>query len=234
MKLRVYNAVYGPGPARRSLLREGSSSESAPITVSPSARSRLSSTAHSVRAARPCSSPTPTRRTPPGFFTAERRGIAADASKRPCARGIQIETHAIGDRANRAILDLYETGAENGAAREAKDPRAAVAGGACPDSRPRRTSHVSRNSASSPRCNHPTPSAICSSRRVGSAKNGSPAPTPGRACSRSGAIIAGGSDAPVERGEPMIEFYAAVARKSVKGESAKAGIPSRPSRGSRL
>jgi predicted amidohydrolase YtcJ len=36
---------------------------------------------------------------------------------------------------------------------------------------------------------------------------------------KSGAIIAGGSDAPVERGEPMIEFYAAVARKSLKGFS---------------
>jgi predicted amidohydrolase YtcJ len=35
----------------------------------------------------------------------------------------------------------------------------------------------------------------------------------------SGAIVCGGSDAPVERGEPMIEFYAAVARKSIKGES---------------
>ena len=47
---------------------------------------------------------------------------------------------------------------------------------------------------------------------------------------KSGAIICGGSDAPVERGEPMIEFYAAVARKSMKGEfTAKAGIPSKPS-----
>ena len=36
---------------------------------------------------------------------------------------------------------------------------------------------------------------------------------------KTGAIIAGGSDAPVERGEPMIEFYAAVARKSLKGET---------------
>src|SRR5438105_12853523 len=36
---------------------------------------------------------------------------------------------------------------------------------------------------------------------------------------KSGCIIAGGSDAPVERGEPMIEFYAAGARKSIKGES---------------
>jgi hypothetical protein len=36
---------------------------------------------------------------------------------------------------------------------------------------------------------------------------------------KSGSIIAGGSDAPVERGEPMIEFYAAVARKDQKGFS---------------
>ena len=36
---------------------------------------------------------------------------------------------------------------------------------------------------------------------------------------KAGSIIPGGSDAPVERGEPMIEFYAAVARKSIKGES---------------
>src|SRR5207244_13522564 len=34
-----------------------------------------------------------------------------------------------------------------------------------------------------------------------------------------GSIIAGGSDAPVERGEPMIELYAAVARKDMKGYS---------------
>jgi predicted amidohydrolase YtcJ len=42
---------------------------------------------------------------------------------------------------------------------------------------------------------------------------------------KSGCIIAGGSDAPVERGEPMIEFYAAVARKSVKGFSAEGWHP---------
>jgi len=34
-----------------------------------------------------------------------------------------------------------------------------------------------------------------------------------------GNMIAGGTDAPVERGEPMIEFYAAVARKSITGYS---------------
>ena len=34
-----------------------------------------------------------------------------------------------------------------------------------------------------------------------------------------GAIIAGGSDAPVEQGDPRIEFYAAVARRDLRGKS---------------
>ena len=50
---------------------------------------------------------------------------------------------------------------------------------------------------------------------------------------KSGAIICGGSDAPVERGEPMIEFYAAVARKSIKGESGEGWHPSKLSRASK-
>src|SRR5258706_7650960 len=42
---------------------------------------------------------------------------------------------------------------------------------------------------------------------------------------KSGSIIPGGSDAPVERGEPMIEFYAAVARKDLKGFSGEGWHP---------
>ena len=42
---------------------------------------------------------------------------------------------------------------------------------------------------------------------------------------KSGCTIPGGSDAPVERGEPMIEFYAAVARKSIRGESGEGWHP---------
>jgi predicted amidohydrolase YtcJ len=34
-----------------------------------------------------------------------------------------------------------------------------------------------------------------------------------------GAAVVGGSDAPVERGDPLIEFYAAVARKDLTGFS---------------
>src|SRR5437588_702308 len=42
---------------------------------------------------------------------------------------------------------------------------------------------------------------------------------------KSGVIIPGGSDAPVERGEPMIEFYAAVARKDIRGYSGEGWHP---------
>jgi predicted amidohydrolase YtcJ len=40
-----------------------------------------------------------------------------------------------------------------------------------------------------------------------------------RALIDAGAVIAGGSDAPVEQGDPRIEFYAAVARKDLEGNA---------------
>jgi predicted amidohydrolase YtcJ len=42
---------------------------------------------------------------------------------------------------------------------------------------------------------------------------------------KTGVVIPGGSDAPVERGEPMIEFYAAVARKDIRGFSGEGWHP---------
>lgn len=44
-----------------------------------------------------------------------------------------------------------------------------------------------------------------------------------------GAIIVGGSDAPVEVGTPQIEFYAAVARKDLEGFSTEDWYPRRGS-----
>ena len=40
-----------------------------------------------------------------------------------------------------------------------------------------------------------------------------------------GNIVIGGTDAPAERGDPRIEFYAAVARKDLKGFSAEGWNP---------
>src|ERR671939_1962011 len=42
---------------------------------------------------------------------------------------------------------------------------------------------------------------------------------------KAGSIIPGGSDAPVERCEPMIEFYAAVSRRDLKGYSGEGWHP---------
>jgi hypothetical protein len=46
-----------------------------------------------------------------------------------------------------------------------------------------------------------------------------------RALIDAGAVVAGGSDAPVEQGDPRIEFYAAVARKDLKGQSGEGWHP---------
>jgi predicted amidohydrolase YtcJ len=132
--------------------------------------------------------------------------------------GIQVETHAIGDWANRFILDEYERALKTVPVRNRKfrDPRW----------RDEHTQIV--NPADLPRFAklgiipsmqpshaigdlHFVPSRIGIARTAGAYA--------WQTLIKSGAIIAGGSDAPVERGEPMIEFYAAVARKDIRGFS---------------
>ena len=40
---------------------------------------------------------------------------------------------------------------------------------------------------------------------------------PGKSFIDAGSIVPGGTDAPVERGDPRIEFYAAITRRSLEG-----------------
>jgi predicted amidohydrolase YtcJ len=133
-------------------------------------------------------------------------------------RGIQVETHSIGDRANRMILDLYE------AAFKAVPPNERKIG------EPRwRVEHAQIvNLVDIPRFaklgvipsmqpSHAISDLFFAPARLGMDRLAGAYAW--QSLLKSGAIICGGSDAPVERGEPMIEFYAAVARKSIKGES---------------
>jgi hypothetical protein len=139
-------------------------------------------------------------------------------------RGIQIETHAIGDRANRTILDWYEKAfrAVPPNQRKIRNPRWRVEHaqivhpsdiprfarlGVLPSMQP---SHAISDL-------HFAPSRLGLERLKGAYA--------WRSFLKSGSIIAGGSDAPVERGDPMIEFYAAVARKDLKGFSAEGWHP---------
>ncbi len=143
---------------------------------------------------------------------------AATALKTARDAGIQVSVHAIGDRANRAVLDWYE------ASRAAAGPEWR--------SRPSprwRIEHAQViNPADIPRfANLGVIASMQPSHAIGDlyfapARLG-PERLKGayawRSLLDSGAVIAGGSDAPVERGDPAIEFYAAVARKSLDGYS---------------
>ena len=130
--------------------------------------------------------------------------------------GIQVETHAIGDRANRTILDLYERAfkAVPAAQRKVKDPRWRVEHAQIihPEDIPR---FVKLGVIPSMQPSHAIGDLHFAPSRLGMKRlEGAYA---WRSLIRLGLKIAGGSDAPVERGEPMIEFYAAVARKDLRG-----------------
>jgi predicted amidohydrolase YtcJ len=133
-------------------------------------------------------------------------------------RGIQVETHAIGDHANRMILDLYEAAFKAVPPNERKigEPRWRVEHAQIVD-----LADIPRLAKlgviPSMQPSHAISDLFFAPARLGMDRLAGAYAW--QSFLKSGAIICGGSDAPVERGEPMIEFYAAVARKSIKGES---------------
>lgn len=134
-------------------------------------------------------------------------------------KGIQVMTHAIGDRANHEILNLYEEAfkAVPPDERKVKEPRWRVEHAqilAAQDLARFARLHV----IASMQPSHAISDFFFAPRRLGEKRlRGAYA---WESLLKSGAIVTAGSDAPVEKGEPMIEFYAAVARKSINGFSA--------------
>jgi predicted amidohydrolase YtcJ len=131
-------------------------------------------------------------------------------------KGIQIETHAIGDRGNRLMLDLYERAfaAVPVPHRAVAEPRWRIEHAQVlhPDDIPQ---FAKLGVIASMQPSHAISDLYFAPSRLG------PERVAGAYAWRSvldaGAIIAGGSDAPVERGEPMIEFYAAAERRALDG-----------------
>lgn len=131
-------------------------------------------------------------------------------------KGIQVETHAIGDRANRVILDLYEKAfnAVPPVERKVREPRWRVEHAQIvnPADIPR---FIKLGVIPSMQPSHAIGDLHFAPARLGIKRlEGAYA---WQSFIKQGSIVAGGSDAPVERGEPMIEFYAAVARKDQSG-----------------
>src|SRR5918999_4510840 len=222
IKLRIYKAVHGPGPSATRLLNEGPTIGAFDNRFTFRTIKVVSDGALGSRGAAllgPYSDAPETS----GFLTVkveELRPMLIDALK----KGIQVETHAIGDKANRFTLDEYEAALKAVPVSERKvaDPRWRVEHAQIvnPADIPR---FAKLGIIPSMQPSHAIGDLFFAPSRVGIPRlTGSYA---WQSFIKSGVVVAGGSDAPVERGEPMIEFYAAVARKDQKGFSGEGWHP---------
>jgi predicted amidohydrolase YtcJ len=222
IKLRIYKAVYGPGANANRLISEGPTigafeNRFTLRTIKVVSDGALGSRGAALLA--PYSDAPDTS----GFLTVkaeELRPMLIEALK----KGIQVETHAIGDRANRFILDEYETAlkAVPRAERKVADPRWRVEHAQIvnPADIPR---FAKLGIIPSMQPSHAIGDLFFAPKRLGMARLAGAYAW--ESFIKLGVVVPGGSDAPVERGEPMIEFYAAVARKDQKGFSAEGWHP---------
>lgn len=222
IKLRIYKALSAPGPAALQLFQDGPIIDAYDHRFTVRALKLYADGSLGSRSAallQPYSDKPDTS----GFLTIKETALQP-LLQAALKKGIQIETHAIGDRGNRFILDQYEK-AMNAVPRsewKIKDPRWRVEHsqivnpadiprfkklGVIPSMQP---SHAIGDL-------HFAPSRLGIARLAGAYA--------WQSFIKSGSIIPGGSDAPVERGEPLIEFYAAVARKDLKGFSGEGWHP---------
>jgi predicted amidohydrolase YtcJ len=222
LKLRIYKAVYGPGEQAQRLLREGPIIEAFGNRFNVRAIKVVSDGALGSRGAA-LLAPYSDAPDSSGFLRVKEEDLLPMLQE-ALRKGIQVETHAIGDYANRFILDEYEKAlnAVPAAQRKIAQPRWRVEHaqivnpadiprfarlGIIPSMQP---SHAIGDL-------HFAPSRLGIARLAGAYAWNS--------FIKSGVIVPGGSDAPVERGEPMIEFYAAVARKDIRGFSGEGWHP---------
>ena len=222
IKIRFINAVYGPGEDAQNFLKEGATLNAFNHHFTQRTIKVIFDGALGSRGAallKPYSDAPETS----GYLTEkpeELRPMFEEALR----RGLQVETHAIGDRANRTILDLYEAAFKAVPAdqRKIREPRWRVEHAQIvdPADLPR---FAKLGLIASMQPSHAISDLFFAPARLGMDRLAGAYAW--QSFLKSGAIICGGSDAPVERGEPMIEFYAAVARKSIKGESGEGWHP---------
>jgi predicted amidohydrolase YtcJ len=222
IKLRIYKVLSAPGREAQRLFREGPiigefSNHLTVRTLKLYADGSLGS--RSAALLEPYSDKPDTS----GFLTIKEADLVTVLVE-ALRKGIQVETHAIGDKGNRFILDGYERALKLVPPSERKiaEPRWRIEHaqivnpadiprfaklGIIPSMQP---SHAIGDL-------HFAPSRLGIKRLAGAYA--------WQSFIKSGVVVPGGSDAPVERGEPMIEFYAAVARKDMKGFSGEGWHP---------
>lgn len=127
--------------------------------------------------------------------------------------GVQVATHAIGDRGNRLVLDAYrDVYADDPAALRAARWRIEHAQVIAREDLPR---FASQGVIASMQPSHAISDLHFAPARLG--PNRLAGAYAWRALLDSGAALTAGSDAPVEKGDPLIEFYAATYRHDLEG-----------------
>jgi len=222
LKLRIYKAVFGPGAEARRLLSEGPIIEAFNNHLNVRTIKVVSDGALGSRGAALLApySDSPDSK---GFLRVKEEDLLPMLEE-ALRKGIQVETHAIGDYANRFILDEYEKAlsAVPKSQRKIAEPRWRDEHSQIinPSDIPR---FAKLGIIPSMQPSHAIGDLHFAPSRLGLDRlNGAYA---WQSLLKTGVIIPGGSDAPVERGEPMIEFYAAVARKDIRGFSGEGWHP---------
>lgn len=214
LKLRVYNSIDGDDPAALALLDSGPRVSANGRVVTRAIKLYMDGALGSRGALLQA----PYSDAPGSGLQLGDKAELLEIMTGALRAGIQINMHAIGDKGNRQLLDWY---AEVFAAvpveeRAVADPRW-------------RDEHAQIiNPADIPRFaalgvipsmqpSHAIGDLYFAPARLG--KDRLKGAYAWRSLIDAGVIIAGGTDAPVEKGDPRIEFYAAVARKSLDGFS---------------
>lgn len=220
LDVRVYSAIEGPGDSTDILLERGKTASADQMFVRRGIKVSVDGALGSRGAAllEPYADADTT-----GLLTWTKEQLLPlyrDALR----KGIQIETHAIGDHANRFVLDLYEQVFEEipPVERAIEDPRWRIEHAQIlhPDDLPR---FAELGVIPSMQASHAIGDLHFAPRRLGMERlSGAYA---WRDLIDSGVIIPGGSDAPVESGDPRIEFYASITRKDLKGFQAEGWHP---------
>lgn len=219
LRLRLYKAISGPGAEADRLIAQGPGTSEFNDRFETRVIKIVMDGALGSRGAallEPYSDDASTR----GLITTDTVAVKG-LLIRALRAGIQVETHAIGDRANRITLDMYAAAmrAVPPAERKIKEPRWRIEHSqiVAPADIPR---FKQLGVIASMQPSHAIGDLFFAPGRLGAARlRGAYV---WQSFLKIGVPVAGGTDAPVERGEPMIEFYAAVARKSLDGRSGPA------------
>jgi predicted amidohydrolase YtcJ len=214
LKLRVYAAIGGPGADAEKLLAAGKDYRSCDPRLTVRAIKLYMDGALGSRGAALDApySDAPANR---GLFVTQPAEVLRIAVA-GLRRGIQVETHAIGDRGNRVALDQYEKAFATvpAAERPVADPRFRIehAQVVADADIPR---FAKLGVIASMQTSHAISDMLFAPARLGPDRIGGAYAW--RKVLDAGGLVAGGTDAPVEAGDPRVEFYAAVARRTLEG-----------------